>query len=248
MQLEPEQVELLRELAEAARDAPREDRSFMVLPALGGTTLHGPVNREISQAEEHDLDDLAAVGYLRIRRRGSHGTYDFTVAPEAFTLLAEMSATEPLITVEDEIVRYIDSRDFQDRHPDAYRKWAEAAKLMWGSESEAELTTIGHKAREAVQAFTSGLVARYGLKDVTENPAHTAARLRAVVDHHRDSLGAARGDVLDALVNYWGEVNDLLQRQEHGGQKEGEPLSWEDGRRAVFQTALVMYEIDRTLR
>jgi hypothetical protein len=25
------------------------------------------------------------------------------------------------------------------------------------------------------------------------------------------------------VVRYWGEVNDLLQRQEHEGQEEGEP-------------------------
>ena len=38
---------------------------------------------------------------------------------------------------------------------------------------------------------------------------------------------------------------DLVQRQEHGGQKEGEPLGWEDGRRVVFQTANVMVELHR---
>jgi hypothetical protein len=52
---------------------------------------------------------------------------------------------------------------------------------------------------------------------------------------HRDRLGEARRHLLDALIVYWGEVLDLIERQEHGGQKEGEPLTWEDGRRAVFQ-------------
>jgi hypothetical protein len=42
-------------------------------------------------------------------------------------------------------------------------------------------------------------------------------------------------------------VSDLVQRQEHAGQREGEPLVWEDGRRIVFQTAIVMFEIDRSL-
>jgi hypothetical protein len=69
----------------------------------------------------------------------------------------------------------------------------------------------------------------------------------AVIARHGGQLGEARSHLLDALLAYWGEVNDLLQRQEHGGQKEGEPLTWEDGRRAVFHTAIVMYEIDRTL-
>lgn len=53
--------------------------------------------------------------------------------------------------------------------------------------------------------------------------------------------------MLDALVVYWGTVSDLIQRQEHGAQKEGEALRWEDGRRVVFQTAVVMFEIAHTV-
>lgn len=52
---------------------------------------------------------------------------------------------------------------------------------------------------------------------------------------------------LDALLAYWGTASDLVQRQEHGNQKVGAALLWEDGRRVVFQTAMVMYEIERAL-
>ncbi len=38
-----------------------------------------------------------------------------------------------------------------------------------------------------------------------------------------------------------------MVRQEHGAQKESETLQWEDARRVVFQTAMVMFELDRTL-
>jgi hypothetical protein len=48
-------------------------------------------------------------------------------------------------------------------------------------------------------------------------------------------------------VAYWGEVNDLLQRREHGAQKERELLEVDDGRRAVFHAAVVMYEFDGVL-
>jgi len=40
---------------------------------------------------------------------------------------------------------------------------------------------------------------------------------------------------------------NLAQRQEHGGQKEGEPLVWEDARRVVLHRAVVMIEVARTL-
>jgi hypothetical protein len=52
---------------------------------------------------------------------------------------------------------------------------------------------------------------------------------------------------LEALIAYWGTVSDLIQRQEHGSQKEGKELVWEDGRRVVFQTAMVMLEFDKSL-
>jgi hypothetical protein len=53
---------------------------------------------------------------------------------------------------------------------------------------------------------------------------------------------------LEALVPFRGTVSDLVQRQEHGGQREGAPLRWEDGRRLVFQTAVIMFEIDSALK
>jgi hypothetical protein len=51
----------------------------------------------------------------------------------------------------------------------------------------------------------------------------------------------------EALLAYFGTVSDLVQRQEHGAQREGAPLRWEDARRVVFQTAMVMLELDRAL-
>jgi hypothetical protein len=138
-------------------------------------------------------------------------------------------------------------RRVQSRYPSAYQRWQEAANILWSDSSADELTTIGHNTREAVQEFATALVDHTALEGAHGNPAHTVARPRAVIDASRDRLGDARHDFLDALLVYWGEVNDLLKRQEHGGQKEGEPLSWEDGRRAVFQTAIVMYEIHRAI-
>jgi hypothetical protein len=68
-----------------------------------------------------------------------------------------------------------------------------------------------------------------------------------VLDQHRPRVGTTAAPFLVALLAYWGTVSDLVQRQEHGAQKEGGPLVWEDGRRVVFQTAIVMFEVDRAL-
>lgn len=246
MRLEPETVTLLRELAEAARSVSRDSREFIVLPHMGGCALMGPGERgELSSAEERDVDDLIAAGLLRVRNRGQHD-FSFTVTPEAYDFLETVEQSEPLTRVEEHVTRYLDAGAFGAKYPTAYQRWKEASDLLWGSSAETELTTMGHKTRESVQEFAAALVVAHGV-EAPADPAKTVARLQAVIDAHRDRLGEARRHLLDALVSYWGEVNDLLQRQEHGGQKEGEPLAWEDGRRAVFQTAVVMYEIDRTI-
>jgi hypothetical protein len=52
---------------------------------------------------------------------------------------------------------------------------------------------------------------------------------------------------LDALFGFWRATDRYIQRQEHASQREGESLTPEDGRRAVFQTAVLMFEADRML-
>jgi hypothetical protein len=149
--------------------------------------------------------------------------------------------------VEEEIGKYLESARFQSAYPAAYAKWAEAANMLWASDSERQLTTIGHLAREVLQEFTTALVDRHQPPDVSSDPTKTVARLRAVIEQHSHALGSHHSAMLKALLAYWGTVNDLVQRQEHGGQKEREPLKWEDGRRVVFQTAVVMFEIARVV-
>jgi hypothetical protein len=58
----------------------------------------------------------------------------------------------------------------------------------------------------------------------------------------REELRGRSADPAEAVQE---EVRRLVQRQEHGNQKPGEPLAWEDARIAVFYTALLMYEYDR---
>ena len=75
----------------------------------------------------------------------------------------------------------------------------------------------------------------------------SSAKVRAVLVTSAIQSPAVRA-TLDSLVSYWGAIADLAQRQEHGAQKEGEALVWEDARRLVFHTTFVMVELDRALR
>ena len=99
-----------------------------------------------------------------------------------------------------------------------------------------------------MQEFAASLVRMLCITSVDADPAKTVSRIRAVISSRRSAIGSASGDFLDALLAYWGTVSDLAQRQEHGGQKEGIPLSSKDARRLVFQTMIVMYELDDALR
>src|SRR5262249_39946694 len=129
----------------------------------------------------------------------------------------------------------------------AYKKWLEAERLLWASDAQPQLTTIGHLCREAMQEFATALVERHQPPNVDADKAHDVARIKAVLDHRGAALGTTLKPFLKALLAYWGTVSDLVQRQVHGGQREEKPLIWEDGRRVVFQAAVVMFEIDRAL-
>ncbi len=74
-------------------------------------------------------------------------------------------------------------------------KWVDAEKKLWISESKRELTTIGHLCREAMQLFATSLVEQYKLTEVDMDPAHTIARVRAVLKARRGGeAGDGRGD------------------------------------------------------
>ncbi len=143
--------------------------------------------------------------------------------------------------------RYLDSAAFAARHPDAFAKWQQAEVLLWSSDSTQQHTAIGHHCREAMQFFATSLVEAFKPDPVDSDTAKTVSRIRAVLGQARPTMSDRVYSMLDALLHYWGTVTDLTNRQEHGAQKENRALSWEDSRRQVFQTAIVMFEFDRTL-
>jgi hypothetical protein len=247
----PEQEELLKQLVEASRNVPRDQRQkFHCLSGLDGDQiLHPGIPDRQLPVYAGDIDTLANEGLLNLMYSHQRGVRSFDVSPMGFRLYEELQhrSGAPAQQIEAELKRYLDSDAFQRSYPQAHRKWAEAAERLWASDSQQQLTTIGHLCREAMQEFATALVSRYQPLGVDANKAHDVARIRAVLDQQASKVGTTLAPFLGALLAYWGAVSDLVQRQEHGAQKEGTPLVWEDGRRAVFQTAIVMFEIDRAL-
>lgn len=250
--LESEQEDLLSALIEAERNVrPEQRQEFWVIGLVGrGDVIHHPglAGGELA-SHLSDVLTLADAGLVRIVRQGSHDPQFFVVAPFGFRYYDHLKrrAGQPARQVEADVRKYVDSHAFRQRHPGAYKKWLEAEELLWSSDSQRQLTAIGHHCREAMQEFASELVAHYGPPNVEPDRQKIVARFRAVLEQRKPALHKAEGPFLDALLAYWGALSDLVQRQEHGAQREGEPLTWEDGRRIVFQTAVVMFEVNRSL-
>lgn len=165
---------------------------------------------------------------------------------------AARAVADPMAKVLAESRVKIGSKAFAAAFPGAYEPWADAAKLLYGENAAAELTTIGHKVREASQAFATAAIAKFGADNPPEEPSLVKRRLGAVIAHNRDYLSQTKREVLEDLGDLWETAVDLIQRQEHAAQKEGEPISFEDGRRVVNLTMFLMLEFatilaDRTM-
>lgn len=248
--LEPVQKELLTTLVEAARNTPRDNRQkFFVLQSSGGDELlHSYVPKDKTQIYFGDVEVLSNEGLLALGY-GSGGTPNFDITPLGFQYCEYLKkkSGEPVERIEATMKDFLDAQNFVKRYPEAYKKWSLAEDLLWKTDSQQQLTTIGHLCREAVQEFAGYLVYSHNPPNVTNDKSKTVARLKAIIDLKVKDLSDTKKGLFDAMIAYWGTVNDLIQRQEHDSQKEGQPLIWEDARVVVFQTLIIMFEIDRIL-
>ena len=248
--LEKEQEQLLIEIVEFERNIPRDQRhKFMVLNADNSSTLIYPGHRGLGKKiYAGDIDALAREQLLAMSY-GSRGTPNFDITPLGFRYYEYLKQKlgQPIDRLQMAVKSYMSSNEFAKSYPNAYQKWIDADELLWQSDSEKQFTMIGHLCREALQEFATYLIQKHNIENVDENKAHDVARIKAVLNSPSVKLGKSEKPFLEALINYWGTVSDLVQRQEHGAQKEGEALIWKDARRVVFQTAMVMFEIDKAL-
>ncbi len=249
--LEPTEEELLIKIVEAARNVPLDKRQkFFVLQSSDGDSLfHPEIPEDKSQIYFGDIETLASQGLLRLGY-GSRGTPNFDVTPLGFRYYENLKRKlgEPVERVERTIRNYLNAHDFQKKYPKAFKKWSAAENLLWETDSQQQLTTIGHLCRESVQEFTDTLIDQFQPPNAPTEKSKTLNRLKAVLDLESDKLGSKEKLFLEALLEYWESIIGLIQRQVHDVQKEGQELIWEDARRVVFQTMVVMFEIDMVLQ
>jgi hypothetical protein len=250
----PEQIELLCMVVEADRNVPPAQRQpfFFYHPLDGnprGIIEHRGLATGACRVHLNDLQALHARGFIALQYDAPRHAGTFDVRSPAFTQYERLKRDrgQPLERLNTTIQQYLSGETFQRKYPITYSKWVDAETRLWATDATAQLTTIGHLCREAMQAFASALIEQYQPVNANPDPAKTVARLQAVVKLLTPQLGTTEAPFLDVLIAYWGTVSDLVQRQEHGAQKEGQPLVWEDARRVVFQTVVVMFEVDSAL-
>jgi len=251
--LELAQEKLLIQLVEAERGLPRNERQYFYVAHTFGPPgvelIHPAIPRQSPRIFEGDLRTLESYGLISIVSYDRNGIESFYITNDGFRMYDQImkklgQSTERVQMV---IKEYLETDRFKASYPNAFAKWVQAENLLWTDDSVSVLTTIGHLVREAMQEFVETLVKHYNPQGCTSDKSKTVARIRAVMNLLAQECGETERAFLDALLVYWGTVSDLAQRQEHGAQKEGEQLLWLDARRVVFQTAVVMFEIDNTL-
>lgn len=247
LHLEREQVDLLLQMLAGARTVPRPERQWLLVSFGRGSWFEGPGIDGRQANVEGDVRILERAGLLEaIRFSPRDGNPTYILTPEAFAYERDARGSEPVSRQEDEVRRFLDAEVFRKRYPQAYAHWSDAEALLWTADTAREFTTVGHKIREALQEFATEVVNRYQPPGVEQNIALVNRRLGAVIAMLLPNLGERRADLLRSLGDYSEATLAVVQRQEHGAQKEGEELSWLDARRVVFHAGSLMCEFAQT--
>lgn len=182
--LDDDQVALFERLVEALRSTPKPQRtSFLYVREMGVMGVYVQGNGIGEHFPEGDLEALRDEALIRFDGDS------FTVPQRALATHAELRASrQPADEVERDILHHLDEPEFKRHFPEAHARWSEAATLLWQSDSDRELSTIGHKCREAIQEFATQLIATHGVTDANPDEAMTRDRFSAVINH-RDRNG-----------------------------------------------------------
>lgn len=247
--LRPQQEELLERLLDALAGHGDDPPPILFLETQDGAVLR--VGRRELRVSPSNVRELADAQLLRLVPSSPHiATVD--VRPAAYTYAATRAqrAGAAPDQVEAEVRRFLEGQAFTRRHPEAAKAWSAAMAALWSATTPGDFDNLGGQSRVAMQQFVGSVIEAYGSPaNMDPDVAKTRNRMRAVIGHHRAAIGDTAAELLDALLGYWSAAIESVQQLHKASQLEGRrPLSWEDARRAVFQTGLVMYEIDRTLQ
>jgi hypothetical protein len=165
----------------------------------------------------------------------------------------ELVRVEDFERVQHYLHAYLASERFRSAHPQAYERWSGAATTLYRQGKSDNVLAAGVQAREALKEFARSLAQSHDAAPA--NPASVEAGappragldgLSSVIEACRSRVGDSRCDLLHSLCRYWLVLDGTVGRDARGADGSGAPPSWEDGRRLVVLTALVMVEVDRS--
>lgn len=248
--LEEEQINLLSRLVEAHRNVERKKRTDFIVTndMTSASVLHPGFANGSTDIAIVDLRMLDSVDLIKIYDDGNqHTEFSFTLSPLSFNYYEELKtkSIKPIERIEKEIISYINSSNIEIRYSKSFQKWKEAEKLLWVSNTEINLSTIGHLCREAVQEFLDVLVTRHNLQEEYWQKDKTKGRVKALIELRKQTSSDTMLRLFDKLYDFWDMLNNLVQRQEHSGLKERETIVLDDAKRVVIYTILVMNEMDK---
>jgi hypothetical protein len=173
--------------------------------------------------------------------------------------LAPPSSVADFARIEDYLRSYLEDERFRSTHPLGCGRWIVAWEMLWCADSRAKVIAVGQRAREAMHAFGSSLLEACSplamdprwpeLLTERARRADALGAVESVLGAYGEQLGAERSELLASLIEHWRALAEHVRRHEQGherGQRPAARLRWEDGRRLVLLTALVMVEIDRS--
>lgn len=245
-ELEKEQEKFLFTIVEASRNVPGGKRyPFSIVSSSQGDYLQHPglPDGEI----KFYMTDLIILQTHGCIVNISQSRFDIHPHGYKYYEYLKKKLGEPIDQVEKEYINYVNSHEFRKEYSSAYEKWVESENLLWESDTIKQLTKIGHLSREAIIEFIDVLVNKINPPYIDKQKDKTKNRLKSIIKYKSENLCKTEIPFLFALYDYWEKISDLIQREEHGAIKEGETLIWEDGRRVIFHTMIVMYELDRAL-
>jgi hypothetical protein len=241
---------LLREMVENFLNSTKEaqSRGFALIRLSSGSSILVAPDGNNKKVTFSDFEDLDQNGLIRLRITGDRSG-SFSITPKGFSYYQYLHQGDAnkVDHIEDKILRYMNSEAFRSKYGAAWAKWSKAYDLMLQPNPEQYLSQIGHLCRESVQEFTDVLFVKFKLDAMKIEKAKTVSRLKLIFAECNKQESGTRMQLLNALLEYWGALQDFIQRQEHSGQKESQQVTVEESRCLVFQTMNVMYEIGRVI-
>lgn len=212
----------------------------MFFEVLGGSFIDG---HDETPVERSDLEQLAVKSYLHLREPS--GTLFVSVTAEGHAYYEDhQRERHPPEQLAMRVREYVDTTAAV-AYPEAAVRLQEAAAELWSARQDADVTPVGFKCREAVQSFAQTYYARFYPRAAAEPLAKekTGDLVSKVVRHLQEERGEKDTAFDDALYQFWRRLIDLNQKVVHDVTTPDRPLSWEDGRRVLLYSYLLIGEL-----